>query len=154
MAAIIYRQISLREHNGVVRRFEILPHTADVAVAVFGDSLEELFANAGAALFELMFDTEAVEPAGTVQVEATGDGLEELLVEWLSELVVLFEVEGVAVTDLRVDMDGHDRVTGTARTVPTGDLVLAGAPIKAVTYHDLEVRRDGDHWVARVVFDV
>ncbi|MDF1597256.1 MAG: archease [Acidimicrobiia bacterium] len=145
---------SLLEHNGIVRRFEILPHTADVAVAVYGESVSDLFANAASALFELMFEMDSPRLGPTVRVEATGDGLEELLVAWLSELLAIAEVDGVALADFEVTVTGDNKAAGSATAIPVEDLVMAGTPIKAVTYHELRVREVGGIWTATIVFDV
>ena len=136
-----------------MQRFEIVPHTADTAVVIFGESLADLFVNAGSALFELMFDITPAAGASRVSVSAEADGIEELLVAWLSELLVRSEVEGVVFCDLEVEVI-DSRVVASARAVPVDQLELIGTPIKAVTYHDLEVRREGTGWVARVVLDV
>lgn len=137
-----------------VQRFEILPHTADVAVAIYGESLAGLFANAGSALFELMFDMEAASGGEPIRIEAAADGIEELLVGWLSELLFVSEVRGIALSGFEVTVNEGDSVVGSAKSTPTAGLVLTGAPIKAVTYHDLAVRRVDGVWRATVVFDV
>ncbi|MDH5372209.1 MAG: archease [Acidimicrobiia bacterium] len=136
-----------------MQRFEILPHTADTAVAIYGESFDDLFANAGSALFELMFDIPPGSRGARVSVSAEADGIEELLVAWLSELLVRSEVEGMVFSDLEVEVMDN-RVAASGRAVPVDQLELIGTPIKAVTYHDLEIRRVGTRWVARVVFDV
>lgn len=137
-----------------VQRFEILPHTADVAVAIYGGSLADLFANAGSALFELMFDVGEAPAGEPIRVEAAGDGIEELLVAWLSELLFVFEVKGIALSGFEVTVTNGGSVVGSANPTPTAELVLTGAPIKAVTYHNLAVRQVGGVWTAIVVFDV
>lgn len=137
-----------------MKRFEILPHTADVAVAVYGESVPDLFANAASALFELMFEMDSPRPGPTVRVEATGDGLEELLVAWLSELLAIAEVGGVALAGFEVTITGEHQAVGSATATPVEDLVMTGTPIKAVTYHELAVRQAGGIWTATIVFDV
>jgi SHS2 domain-containing protein len=68
----------------------------------------------------------------------------------MAELVFLAEKEGLVPDDVRDLVVGEDTVT--AKVV--GRL---GAPrhlVKAVTYHDLELRRDRDGWRGNVVLDV
>ncbi len=137
-----------------VEPFEIRSHTADTSILVRGRSVEELFANAGRALFELMFEMEGVEATGEVTLSAEGDGLEELLVSWLSELLAFVEVHRLALFDFRVVLEGDRRASASARSVRLDSVTLVGTPIKAVTYHDLAVEGDADSWTAAIVFDV
>lgn len=116
--------------------------------------MPDLFANAASALFELMFEMDSLQPGRRVRVEATGDGLEELLVAWLSELLAIAEVDGVALAGFQVTITGDKKAAGSATANPVEDLVMTGTPIKAVTYHELAVRQTGGIWTATIVFDV
>ena len=62
-----------------MKRFEFLPHTADVYIAAYGRTLEEAFANAALAMFEVMTDTSRVEPRVSKRVRVEGFDLESLL---------------------------------------------------------------------------
>ena len=68
------------------KQYEILEHTADVGLRIYGDSYPELFANAGKAFFELISDPGRVEEKQAVRVEVDGEGREELFLRWLTEL--------------------------------------------------------------------
>jgi SHS2 domain-containing protein len=138
-------------------RFEFVPHTADLAVRLRAASLPSLFETAGAALVEALTDPAAVRPAEerTLSVEAPDADL--LLVDWLHELLFLFETEGFLLSDARVTIERHGllRLTATIWGERRDDSrhpikVL----IKAVTYHGLEiVQRDGGYEVT-VIFDL
>lgn len=137
------------------QRFELFETTADVGIVARGETLEELFANAARGMFALMIDADTVRSTGLLPIEARGSDLPSLLVAWLNELLYRCEAEEWAPVDVHVTaVEG-----GCAR----GE--LAGEPaeterhrfkgiVKAATYHLLECRKDGDHWQARVVFDV
>jgi SHS2 domain-containing protein len=125
---------------------------------VTAPSLEILFKTAAAALFDLLATRHDETPA-PIEVEreirVAGADREELLVRWLSELLYLHDAEGLIfhafeITDLQ---DGHlaGRVTGE-RYDP--ERHRPGTEIKAVTYHQVLVQREGDLWKARLVFDV
>ncbi len=134
--------------------FEVLSHTADTAIIVRGRSIEELFANAGRAFFGLMFDMDNARGTGLVRISVEGEGLADLLVSWLSELLAVFEVEGRVLVDFEVTVVGDREITASARSVALDELPLIGTPIKAVTYHGLTVGRRDDWWEATIVFDV
>ena len=63
-------------------KFELIDHTADVGVAAYGDSLEELFENAAMGMFSVIADAEKVSAAETRTVEVMAEGRESLLVAW------------------------------------------------------------------------
>ncbi len=46
------------------------------------------------------------------------------------------------------------RLEATMRAIPLAGVRAVGPPIKAVTWHGLAVRREGDRWIATVVFDI
>ena len=135
--------------------WETFEHEADVGLLVRGSDGPELFANAGLALFDLVCDLERVEERTRYPVAAGADGVETLLVEWLNELVYLFEGEGVVCrrfafpswseTELRAEAFGEP---ADAERHDPRDLV------KAATYHGLSVARGPDGYVARVILDV
>jgi len=135
-------------------RYEVFDHTADTGIVAYGVTLNELFENAAWGMFDLMFDLAGLAPVRDVPVMAPGETREDLLVNWLSELLYHSEVLGLAFCYFTVDRLEEGGVQGSAGGVPADSLVLRGAPIKAVTHHDLAVVENPDLWWARIVFDV
>ena len=71
---------------------EIFEHTADVRLAARADDVNELFAEAAQALFSVIVVNPAdVRPVETVGVAVGGRQLDELMHDWLAELLYLFE---------------------------------------------------------------
>lgn len=151
--------------------FERIPHTADIGIRVRGEDLEGLFANAARAMFRLMVEESPVQGppsraggAGAEEsVRIAADDLPSLLQAWLSELLYRFTVEGRVYTGFRIDaLLGPLRGDGPAYTL---EALARGerydparhalqTELKAVTYHQLNVEKHGDHWEAQVIFDV
>ena len=48
-------------HAPIMKRYELVDHTADMMVKAYGSSLEECFANAAFALFDQTVDLSTVE---------------------------------------------------------------------------------------------
>ncbi|MFN0168764.1 MAG: archease [Bryobacteraceae bacterium] len=133
------------------RRFELLEHTADVGFRAFGSAPAELFENAARAL--LSFTDGETEPNETRTLEIGGEDYESLLINWLSELLYLFDSGEFA---FRTPVVGEisprflrARIEGNPRTRESWRLI-----VKAVTYHQIEVREVGGHWEATVYLDV
>ena len=135
-------------------RYEALPHTADTGIVAYGATLEELFENAAFGMFDLMFDLSVVPGGRDLGVVAAGDTVEELLVGWLGELLYLAEANDLALASFTVDRLEEGGVQGVASGSPSVVAELRGAPIKAVTYHDLAVVEVPAGYWARVLFDV
>lgn len=137
-------------------RFEFIPHTADVAVVVQGESLQRVFENAALALFDVITDTDLVRDVVSLYVEVRSTDLESLFVDWLNELLFLSESE----EKLFCRFEVLDLAETHIYAVVWGESVhrprhRIKAGVKAVTYHDLEIKRGDDgSWMARVVFDV
>lgn len=135
-------------------RYEAIDHTADTGIRAYGVTPHELFENAAWGMFDLMFDLKQLSPTRDLPVIAAGDTHEELLFNWLSELLYQSETLDLALCYFTVDRLEEGGVQGSAAGVPMTTVELRGPPIKAVTYHDLAVVENPDTWWARVIFDV
>jgi predicted kinase/SHS2 domain-containing protein len=132
------------------RSYMLLDHTADLALRVWGRCLEDLFTNAAAGMFAQMMDAPApCDVQRTVVVE--GEDAETLLVGWLSELLYLREVYREAYRQFEVSFPVAGRLEGSARG---GQYRAFDRPIKAVTYHGLQIEHTADGYAATIVFDV
>ncbi len=132
--------------------FRPLEHTADTGIEVRGASVAELFAEAARGMFSLIYGTTG-KASEKASVSLSADTLEDLLVDWLSELLYLSEARGVAFSHFVVRLDDHV-LQAEAEGVSSEEAELIGPPIKAVTYHQLQVSQDSDGWRASVIFDV
>jgi len=129
----------------------LVEHVGEIELALDAESEAGLFAEAAQAFAGLVDGSEASGP-GPVQVGVSLAARERplLLVEWLSELVFLAEVEGfVPARVAAVELDG-----GRLRAALEGVLGRPRHLVKAVTLHGLELEREGEVWRGRVVFDV
>jgi SHS2 domain-containing protein len=133
--------------------FELLEHTADVGVRARGATLEEAFEQATLGLAHVLGACRP-GPGEAVAVEVTAGDLGGLLVDWLNEVLWLHETRGhAAVAAVRVERVGDGRATGSV-TFSSTDPPADGTFVKAVTYHRLQVGRDGHGWLAEVYLDV
>ncbi len=144
--------------KGLKRVYRELPHTADLAIEVRGRDLKELFKNAALSLVDLaMADEVEVRPVDSVRVEAQGSDLEDLLVRFLSEVHYVVFGKMFVFSDISIEKLDEKKFFVSARVF--GEQFDPGrhefeVEIKAVTYHMVEVKRDSEGWIARVVFDV
>ena len=137
-----------------MRRFEVIEHTADSGIVAYGRDKRELFANAAYGLFSLISNLEQAGESYSREVAVAGTDDEELLVEWLNELIFLFDVERVLLKRFDItEIDGRLRATVHGERIDESRHSIDMAP-KATTYHMLRVERTPDGWRAQVIFDI
>jgi SHS2 domain-containing protein len=128
--------------------------TADAGIRVKGGSLEEVFCKAILATFNEITDIERVRPEVQRTLRAKGR-LPFLLADLINEALVLHSGEGFVASRCEVLDLGEDhasvRVWGEAFDPERHTSKLV---IKAATYHRLRVEREGDTYVAEVIFDI
>lgn len=138
-----------------MKPYEYLEHTADIGLRAYGKNAKEAFENAALGMFGLITDLDKVKEVISFEVSAEAGDREELLVEWLNELIYLFEAEGVLFKRFEIyDWDEEfylkARVFGEKVDLNRHEIALQ---VKACTYHMLKVGGN-DQWVAQVIFDV
>ncbi len=136
--------------------YEFFEHTADLGLRIRADEIETLFEEAACALFSaIVVDFDRVVrkiDAATFEIEA--DRLDELLRDWLGELLYAFHADRRLFASFEVRIDGS-RLTAVARGEPIDPARHEiDAEIKAVTYHGLMVQRDENGWTAEVILDI
>ena len=136
------------------KEFEILEHTADIGIIAYGRVINEAFANAARAMFSLITELDKVGENEYRDIELTTPDQESLLVNFLNELIYLFDVENILfkrfdITKLsntslkarsygqKADIHRHELKTG----------------IKAATYHMLKIEKNNGIRV-QVLFDI
>lgn len=129
---------------------EELDYTADWGMEVTGEDLEDLFAQAAAAMYRLQAVDMERQPEIWREVDIEAPDREALMVAWLSELLYLSEVHQESYTRFVIDEADELHIRARVGGVPG---LGEKAHIKAVTYHDLAVEPTNAGWRARVLFD-
>lgn len=141
------------------KKYEYLEHTADIKFLAYGNTLEEVFENAALAMFNVIIDTGKVSGETTRDVCLSSPDLECLLVDWLSELLYLFEVDELVFWKFRVEKIRGEEGEYSIKAVAFGEQYYPEShpfetEIKAVTYNQLELEKTADGWKAQVVVDI
>ena len=138
-----------------MKRFKILDHTADIGFIVYGEDLRKLFENAGKAFFHLITDLRRVRPRTERRIEIEEESLDRLMVDWLSELLYLHEVENLLFKEFIVESVGEHGLKAVAKGEPFQEGVhVIKTEVKAVTYHQIAVREENGNWRAQIIFDL
>ena len=136
-------------------KLEVIEHTADIGIRVEAETFEELFGLAATGMFSVIVDISTVEPKVSMSLNLKAENVEELLHEWLRELLFRSSVDRTVFCDF-----AFEKITDTAL-----DARVSGEPIdfekhilhtevKAVTRHAFKVGKVGSLWTAEVFFDI
>ncbi len=138
-----------------MKRFEILDHTADIGLVIYGENLKALFENAGEAFFRLITDLRKVRRRVERRINIGRESLDRLMVDWLSELLYLHDVENLLFKGFKVESVGKDGLKAIVKGEPFREGVhVIKTEVKAVTYHRIEVRQENGRWRAQIIFDL
>jgi len=138
-----------------MKRFEILDHTADIGLIIYGENLKALFENAGEALFHLITDLRKVRRRVERRINIGGESLDRLMVDWLSELLYLHDVESLLFKEFKIESSGGDGLRAVVKGEPFQQKIhVIKTGVKAVTYHRIEVRKERGRWKAQVILDL
>ncbi|MCD4803813.1 MAG: archease [Anaerolineales bacterium] len=133
--------------------FEELEHTADLEIQVWGEDLDSLFRQSAAGMIQLSGVEGLVEGISSVQQNISLEAMdyEGLLILFLEELLyrltedyMVYEIQELSVSS---EYTLKARLTGAQIKSYQRD-------IKAVTYHNLNIRTTADGYEVNIVFDI
>jgi len=137
-------------------RYEPFEHTAEAGIIARGATLGDAFANAAEGMYALMLDLDTVNEREQRAVALEGENTEQLLVDWLLELIFFTETEDLVFRRFQIDELSERRLRARAwgeRFDPEHHR-SHNVMVKAVTQHLLEIAREDGGYRVRVLFDV
>jgi SHS2 domain-containing protein len=139
--------------------YEFLPHTTDAYIQAAGSTFEEALSYSGMALFDTICDLKSISPNRVEDVEVTGPDEVALLYNWLESLLLKFELEHKVYSKFDVTLTKRPSNSLQANAKIFGELYDkrkhgAKVEVKAVTYHKMEIARDGATTTLRFILDL
>lgn len=138
-----------------MKTYKPIDHTADLGIEISGKDEQEVFENAGMAVHDLIADLRHVRPQEVRKIAVEGRDREDLLVNFLREILFLYNGEHWLLKKVTIGKFSRGKIEATLTGEPF-DRARHGLKheIKAVTYHQAEVKETPQGWKARVIFDV
>ncbi len=141
-----------------MQNYKYVDHTADIAVEIAGTTYEDLFSAAFFAWQNSAIEIKDHSSEENKEVILSEDSYEELLVHFVDEMNFLLTVRNwvpVSVDSLRLN---------SAKEIKL-DAVISGrmfnpdkhnlkAEIKAVTFHQVDIKKINDEYRTLLVFDI
>ena len=135
--------------------FELVDHTADIGVRVWGPTAEEVFEQAALAMFSLVCDPLDVGELEAVDVALEAESMDLLLAAWLNELLSVFEARKLVLSQFDLlELGEHSlRARVSGEPFDTSRHIICGG-VKAATLHELSLEQRDDGWRGFVLLEV
>lgn len=135
--------------------FKIIEHTADIGIRVKSSSLVSLFKCAALAITAISSQKQKIQypKKYEIVIKQEAEGLEELFVNWLNELLSVSSAEALVFEDIRINQISEKFIHAVAIGIDIRNYKI-NTEIKAATYHQVKVKKIGRIWQAEVIFDV
>ncbi len=138
-----------------MNQFHLLEHTADMGIAAEGETLAALFQQAALGLRQIVTSAEDIQSRQDMIVEVMAHDREELLVNWLSELLYLLESRQFLPADFEIQKITEQQLLVRVAGEPADpERHQLEREIKAITYHQIKVERIDGGWRAQVYVDL
>ncbi|MFC1877652.1 archease [Thermodesulfobacteriota bacterium] len=134
--------------------YELIDHTADFGIHVFGDNPKDLFQNAAMALIDQLVETADLLAREERRIAIQGNDWPDLIVNWLREILYLWVGEEIFAQSVQIKSMTENSLTAHLWVDPfSSERHTLISEIKAVTYHQVQVFETGNRWEANVIFD-
>jgi protein archease len=137
------------------KKYRLMTRQSELAVKVVGDSQADLFANSAFALFDVMTDVEKIEIKERVPLEVEGVDRDDLMVNWMRELLYLYQGSGYLLREFQVrevkDTLVKADVCGEKIDPDRHEIKKE---VAAVAYHKSRMEKTGNQWTAQLIFEV
>ena len=136
-------------------KYRLTRRQSELAVRVTGNSQADLFANSAFALFDVMSDVDKIEVKERINLEVEGTDRDDLLVNWMRELLYLYQGSGYLLREFNIrevkDTIVKAEVCGE-KIDP--DRHEVKQEIGAVAFHKSRMEKTGNQWTAQVIFEL
>ena len=138
-----------------MKSIEIIDHPADIGVIIKTDTLAELFEESAKYMFSIIAELSTVNKKTVKEVSISDTDLPNLLINWLNELLYIFEVEDILFCNFEIEnIDEKSlkaKVFGEELDLKKHTILTE---VKAATYHQLDVSKKENFWQAKIIFDL
>jgi SHS2 domain-containing protein len=137
------------------KNYRVTARQSELAVRVVGNSHADLFANSAFALFDVMTDVEKIEIKERMPLEVEGADRDDLLVNWMRELLYLYQGSGFMLKEFII-RDVKDTIV---KAEVCGEKIDPDRheikqEISAVAYNQSRMQKTGNQWIAQLIFEL
>src|ERR687896_2574531 len=138
--------------------YRFLDHMTDAIIEAYGSTLDEAFENAAKGLVNTMFNIKEITPDQEAEIIAKGHDIESLLYDWLEKVMLRILIDNIVLSDFKVkisESNGNYFLKGIVK----GEVLDLQkhhykVEIKAVTYHEMEIKQKENIITTRFLLDL
>ena len=137
--------------------YRFLDHMTDAIIEAYGETLEEAFENAAKGVNDTMVDLKTVMPNREFKITAKGHDFYSLLFDWLDQVMLLLVADGMVMSEFTVKIRKENgyTLTGIAKGEKLNlDRHHYKVEIKAVTYHEMDIKQEKGKSTVRFLLDL
>ena len=137
--------------------YNFIDHTADAAVVVTADTIEELFIASADAFKEVVIESASPKPNESYKLELSSLSLENLLVNFLNELNfrLIYKRKMIcSVNEMKISQNEDIRKLECNLLESNVDESMIKTEIKSVTYHQMDLAKTNEGYKTIIVFDI
>ena len=139
-------------------KYKFLEHTADIKFQAFGKTIEKAFENSAYALQEVITEKIKIKPVIKKKIEVEGRDKEALLYNFLEEFLFLLDSENFVLSKInKISIKEQDNKEYKLIAEVIGDKARNYKftnNVKAITYNEMFVKKEGKVYICQVVVDV
>ncbi len=133
--------------------YQLLPHPADIIIQATGDNLSEIFINSAKGLMSYIFEEKKLDnqqPNVTEEINIESQDQSGLLIDWLREILYLSDYHDANFYNYEIVELNEKRIKAKVY----GKKAEAINDVKAITYHQSELKKDNHGYLAKILCDI
>ena len=134
-------------------KYKFLEHTSDAKFQAFGTTLEQAFSNAALALASIMLNPKTIKPKIKKELKVKGIDEKSLLYNFLEEILFLLDTEQFLLNKNKKIEIKNNELKATLTGDKAENYQIEGA-VKAITYNDMEIKKQNNKYMVQVVVDL
>ena len=135
--------------------FELFDHTADIGIRARAATLPDLIAPTTEALYAIIGDLIMCGNATPISITCDGPDPPVMLRDYLAEVLTLFERDRRRVTTVNVAVFDDTGLTVEVQAAPIdAERSVYHREVKAITYHELDIRSIAGGYEATLIVDI
>ena len=143
----------------MTKKFKFTEHTADMYIEAHGASLEETFSNIAIGLGFLIIESDNVEEKIEKKIMVESEDIESLLFDFLSEILIFQDAESLIFHNVVVEKIEKKEKLWSLIAKIKGEKFnpkkhKQGTHVKAITYHNMEIKKQREKFKVRVLVDI
>lgn len=136
--------------------YKFLEHTADALFEIKAKNIEKIFSDSGKALTEIQVNIKKVRKKIKYEINLKSDNLEQLLFNWLSELIFVKDTKQLIFSKFDVKIEKNKEYI--LKAICYGEKIKKQheqkADAKAITMHEFKLWKENSFYKARVLVDI